>query len=193
MHRQVSLKMRSCNGEIHLRTAKLPLCIPAQDFLPTQEHKDHFQHSLKAVLTAQWKGRHLGNMPICCALPLLKASFHMLNLKTTCIHLSNDSLRHGGMDFVPAVQGLMEWPEDLEGIKTDVQKLCVYSSALQILPNWLGNMINLQELILDGGNNAGTNDFLQQIPSNMAGLIKIKHFFVKQFPTIFSSCRAWIL
>ena len=65
------------------------------------------------------------------------------------------------MDFVPAVQWLMEWPEDLEGIKTDVQKLCVYSSALQILPNWLDNMVNLQELILDGGNNAGTNDFLQ--------------------------------
>jgi len=65
------------------------------------------------------------------------------------------------MDFVSAVQGLMEWLEDLECINTDVPQLCVYISALQILPNWLGNMVNLQELILDGGNNAGTNDFLQ--------------------------------
>ena len=47
------------------------------------------------------------------------------------------------MDFVSAVQGLMEWLEDLECINTDVPQLCVYISALQILPNWLGNMVNL--------------------------------------------------
>jgi len=60
---------------------------------------------------------------------------------------------------------------------------CVYSSVLQILQIWLGNMVHLQELIWNGDNNAGTdiNDFLQQIPSNMAGLIKLKRFSVKNF------------
>lgn len=144
MHRLLSLKIRSSNGNIYSRYSNLPFSIPDEYVLPTQQHIEEFQSSLCSVLAAQWDGRHDAHVRVACISPLLNASFQMLNLKNNCVHLSNDTLMQGGMDFVPALQGIVELPQDLEDIKADIHELSVYSSALTIIPMWVGIMTNLK-------------------------------------------------
>ena len=102
------------------------------------------------------------------------------------VDLSCDALR-----ALPGLEGkeleLREVPEDLRLLQAEVRELKMNCCALAVVPEWLGELVHLEVLSLDGSyNDAGEphNSTLSVLPASLGALHALKTLTLQNFETL---------
>jgi len=173
--------MQSCDGTEFVRSVRIP-SYRSHTHVPSAHVSKHVEDELaKMLLFGHTCEPMQGNFKAACV-PLFAATRKMLGIRVRNVHLSNTMLLQGGMQPVPNLCGLVNFPletsVDLHTFKTEVCELTIASKVLKTFPAWVSDMTRLVVLDIRGCNDneiTGTNTVLLELPESLGCMPNLIH------------------
>ena len=98
---------------------------------------------------------------------LRKLVLEMQGARVHTVTLTSDTLGTPGRD-------LMELPEGLRGLAAELRSLRVSSTMLNWIPEWIGELVNLESIHISGHGDADWANELRALPESIASLSKLR-------------------
>jgi len=165
---------------------RVPCSKPAQSNVPSAEdllRLAPYERALREVLDAQQLCFDAEALTKAFAL-LLKEVADMQGIRADKVDLSSDVL-----NALPKMWGmvtLLEVPEDLLLLQEEVRELHLNAHSLAEIPGWLGELVHLEVLCLDGtgGGQGDCNCFLTELPVALGNLHALKTLTLQYFGSL---------
>ena len=174
---------------IHYEVLSLPCRKPAQPRPPSADDLRRvapYERAFKEVLDAQKRRGFDAEALTEAFAPLLKEVADIQGIGAHTVDLSCDAL-----SALPGLEGkvleLREVPEELRLLQAEVRELKMNCCALAVVPEWLGELVHLEVLSLDGSyNDAGEphNSSLCVLPASLGALHALKTLTLQNFKAL---------